>query len=124
MQARETSAPSWWRVHLACACGVYSEATPSSTAACSSCYPSSVQVGVLAVANLSRFHLEYTELRPAAAAPAAARPDGVRAVPASAFNCFNLGGVNDDQTRARTQTLTLTRARFLTRRRRLPRFAL
>ena len=50
-----------------------------------------MQVGVLAVANLSRFHLEYTELRPEAAAPAAARPDGVRAVPASAFNCFNLG---------------------------------
>ena len=50
-----------------------------------------MQVGVLAVANLSRFHLEYTELRPEAAAPAAAPPDGVRAVPASAFNCFNLG---------------------------------
>ena len=83
---------------------------------------SSVQVGVLAVANLSRFHLEYTELRPEAAAPAAARPDGV---PASAFNCFNLGGVNnDDQTRARTRTLTLTRALTLSRRRRLPRVAL
>ena len=85
-------------------------------------------MGVLAVANLSRFHLENTELRPEAdtpaAAPAAARPDGVRAVPASAFNCFNLGGVNDDQTRARTQLLTLTRALFLTRRRRLPRLAL
>jgi len=86
---------------------------------------SSVQVGVLAVANLSRFHLEYTELRPEAAAPAAARPDGVRAVSASAFNCFNLGGVNnDDQTRARTRTLTLTRALTLSRRRRLPRVAL
>ena len=48
-------------------------------------------MGVLALANLSRFHLEYTELRPEAAAPAAAPPDGVRAVPASAFNCFNLG---------------------------------
>ena len=31
---------------------------------------SSIQVGVLAVANLSRFHLEYTELRIEAAAPA------------------------------------------------------
>ena len=81
-------------------------------------------MGVLALANLSRFHLEYTELRPEAAAPAAAPPDGVRAVPASAFNCFNLGGVNDDQTRARTRTLTLTRALTLSRRRRLPRLAL
>ena len=86
---------------------------------------SSVQVGVLALANLSRFHLEYTELRPEAAAPAAARPDGVRAVPASAFNCFNLGGVNnEDQTRARTQTRTLTLTRTLSRGRRLPRVAL
>ena len=82
-------------------------------------------MGVLALANLSRFHLEYTELRPEAAAPAAARPDGVRAVPASAFNCFNLGGVNnEDQTRARTQTRTLTLTRTLSRGRRLPRVAL
>ena len=54
------------------------------------------QVGVLGVANLSRFHLEFPELRRElrheAAAAAAAAAAG--SVPASAFTCSNLGGVD------------------------------
>ena len=66
-------------------------------------------MGVLGVANLSRFHLEFSGLladgsglraeaaAPTATAAAAVGSDAVPAadaVPASAFTCFNLGGVD------------------------------
>ena len=55
------------------------------------------QVGVYGVANLSRFQLRYGELRPIEARGDAAAGAAVRAeaaVPASAFTCFNLGGMD------------------------------